>query len=187
MMSGQLEDGTAKKLGWWQRVILYLASPLLQSFLTPSTIRCLTRLWMPLGKRVAIIGGDFVGCELAEFLAERGRKVTILEGDPELAPEMPMPNRRRLIESLRQSGTAMLTGVNYEEITEKGIIITTREGQRQVIEADTIVLAEGIGPQTGLFQAVEGKVLQIYLAGDCASVRLIRGAIADGASIALTI
>ena len=36
-------------------------------------------IWMPLGKRVVIIGGGIQGCELAEFLVKRGRKVTIVE------------------------------------------------------------------------------------------------------------
>ena len=39
----------------------------------------LSKIWMPLSKNITIIGGDLVGLELAEFLIERGRKVTVLE------------------------------------------------------------------------------------------------------------
>ena len=45
---------------------------------SPRFIRWLSRRWMPLGKRIAVLGGGLVGCELAVFLAERGRQVTIL-------------------------------------------------------------------------------------------------------------
>ena len=47
-------------------------------------IQNLSRLWMPLGKRVAIVGGGLVGLELAEFLVDRGRQVTVLEEGPSL-------------------------------------------------------------------------------------------------------
>ena len=32
---------------------------------------------MPMGKNVVVIGGAIQGCELAEFLAKRGRKVSL--------------------------------------------------------------------------------------------------------------
>ena len=34
---------------------------------------------MPIGKKVVIIGGGIQGCELAEFLVKRNRKVTIVD------------------------------------------------------------------------------------------------------------
>ena len=43
-------------------------------FFGPKYLRMLTRLWMPLGKKVVIIGGSIQGCELAEFLVKRGRE-----------------------------------------------------------------------------------------------------------------
>jgi 2,4-dienoyl-CoA reductase (NADPH2) len=46
----------------------------------------LTHLWLPVGRRVVIIGGGFHGCEIAEFLVKRGRRVTILEESSRGAP-----------------------------------------------------------------------------------------------------
>ena len=42
-------------------------------FASPETLRRLTRWWMPLGRRVVIIGGAIHGCELAEFLTKRAK------------------------------------------------------------------------------------------------------------------
>ena len=47
-------------------------------FIGPKTLRSLTRLWMPLGKKVVIIGGGIQGCELAEFLVKRGTERLLL-------------------------------------------------------------------------------------------------------------
>ena len=118
----------------------------MRRFLTPAMVRQLTKLWMPLGKRVVIIGGDLVGCELAEFLAERGKTVTVLESGKSMAPEMAIPLKWRLMDQLRQMGVAMLTRVKYEEITPDGVVITDKEGKRQTIAADTVILAAGVKP-----------------------------------------
>src|SRR6202007_1556506 len=54
----------------------------------PPPVRLATRAWMPVGRRVTIIGGDLVALELAEFLAKRGRLVSIREAGKDIAPEV---------------------------------------------------------------------------------------------------
>ena len=52
----------------------------------------------------------------------------------------------------------MLSGVKYEEITGKGLTITTNEGKRQTIEADTILTVLPTRPNTELLKALENGV-----------------------------
>ena len=80
-----------------------------------------------------------------------------------------------------------MTGVKYVEITDKGLTIVTKEGERQTIEADTILPAVPFSPNTELFKAMEGKVPEIYAIGDCSEPRLIIDAIADGYRIGVCI
>jgi len=184
IMSGHLGKDTARKLAWWERTLLRLANPMLRRFLTPYDIRWLTRYWMPIGKKVAIVGGDFVACELAEFLAHRGRKVTIVGSGTDLAVELSIPGRWKLMNSLSESGVTMITAAKCQEITREGVVINTKDGERRTVEADTVLFAEGIEPNPKLFQAIEGKVSPIYRAGDCKGLGLIEGAMADAATIA---
>jgi pyruvate/2-oxoglutarate dehydrogenase complex dihydrolipoamide dehydrogenase (E3) component len=74
--------------------------------------------------------------------------------------------------------------VKYQEITDKGLIITTEEGQRQMIEADTIVTAVPFKPNHELTKTLQGKVPEIYVIGDCNESGLIVNAIADGYRVA---
>jgi len=180
IMCGQISKETADKLSRWQRLVLRLGSPLLHNFLTPSNLRSFTRFWMPLGKRVTIIGGDIQGCQLAEFLVERRRKVTVLESSKSLAAGVAIPRRWRLLQDLRNHGVVMLTGVKFEEITQAGVSITDKEGQRLTIEADSIILTEVIQSNDELLLSLAGRVSQVYPVGDCARLGLIEGAIADG-------
>ena len=139
------------------------------------------------GERVIIIGGELVGCETGEFLADRGKKVTITRRGPEMATKMPLSTQRLLLDRLATKGVTLLTGVKYEEITDEGLLITTKEGEKHIIEADTIVLAAGARPNTELFEALKDKGYETYLAGDCIEPRSILNAIHDGSEVGRTI
>jgi 2,4-dienoyl-CoA reductase (NADPH2) len=153
-------------------------------FLGPRFLRWLTKFWMPLGKRVVIIGGAIQACELAEFLVKRGRKVTIVDTAEEMGEGITPERQMRLLRWLSQKGVTMMTEVRYEEITDKGLTITTKEGKRQTIEADSIVPAVPLIPNTELLKSLEGKAPEIYPIGDCSEPQLIIDAIADGSRIA---
>ena len=86
-----------------------------------------------------------------------------------------------------RKGVDMLPGVNYEEITNKGLTVTTKDGKKQTIEADTIVTALPLLPNAELFKSLEGSAPEIYAIGDGKELHLIVDAIADGARIALAI
>ena len=158
---------------------------ILLKIIKPNALRWLTKFWMPLGKRVIIIGGAIQGCELAEFLVKRGRKVTILDKAEELGELMPVRNWIKLSKWLPKKGAVMISGVKeYVEITDQGLTIINKEGNRQTIEADTIVTALPLKANNELLHALEGKVPEIYSIGDCNDPRLMIHAVADGYRIA---
>jgi pyruvate/2-oxoglutarate dehydrogenase complex dihydrolipoamide dehydrogenase (E3) component len=149
----------------------------------PRFLRWLTKFWMPVGKRVVIVGGLIYGCETAEFLVKRGRKVTILEASNQLGSGMIERNKVKLLKWMAKKGATVLTEVKYEEITDKGIRIMTKEGERRTIEADTILITTPPVPNTELFNSLKGRIPEVYLIGDAKEPRLILEAIADGLRI----
>ena len=153
-------------------------------FLGPRTLRWLTRFFMPIGKRVVIIGGGIQGCELGEFLIKRGRKVTIVDTAEALGEGMVDVLMSYLFMWFKKKGVTMMSGVKYVEITDKGLTIINKEGKRQTIEADSIVPAMPLAPDTQLLKSLEGKVPEIYAIGDCRQPLLIVDAIADGWRVA---
>jgi 2,4-dienoyl-CoA reductase (NADPH2) len=154
----------------------------------PKILRWFTRFWMPLGKRVVIIGGAIQGCELAEFLVKRGRKVTMVDTSEKLCDMMPIRNKIKLLKWLPKKGAILISGIKeYVEITKEGLTIITGEGKRQTIEADTIVTALPLRPNPELSTALQGKVTEIYNIGDCREPGLIINAVADGYRIANSI
>ena len=157
-------------------------------FFGPRLLRWLTKFWMPVGKRVIIMGGNIQGCQVAELLVKRGRKVTIVETTEEIGYGLlEIFVKPHLLNWLVEKGVTMMAGVKYEEITDKGLTITTGDGKRQTIEADTIVTALPLLPNTEFVKSLEGSVPEIYTIGDCKEPHLTVDAIADGARIARAI
>jgi 2,4-dienoyl-CoA reductase-like NADH-dependent reductase (Old Yellow Enzyme family)/thioredoxin reductase len=139
------------------------------------------------GDRVVVMGGELVGCETAEFLAEKGKKVTVTRRGQEFATGVLFILRPWFLSRLERLGVALLPGLKYNEITSAGLVVTTKEGKVEVIEADTIVLATGSIPNIALHEELKNKVSEIYLVGDCVYPRTIRDAISDGHRIGLSI
>jgi len=153
-------------------------------FIPPRLLRSLTRVWMPIGKRVVIMGGGIQGCQTARFLVNRGRTVTIVDTADQIGEGLlETLVRAHLLNWLHEKGVAMLPSVKFEEITDRGLAIINKEGKKQTIEADTIVTALPLLPNTDLLKELKGIAPEVYAVGDCNDPRLIVDAVADGARI----
>ena len=146
----------------------------------PKTLRDLTRVWMPVGKNVVIIGGAIQGCQLGEFLTKRGRKVTIVDTEEELGRMMYPERKTRLFYWFDKKGVERLGGVKLVEITDKGLTLITKEGEKRFIEADSVVCALPFTGNHDLEDALQGKVPEVYSIGDCDEPGLIPDATAAG-------
>jgi 2,4-dienoyl-CoA reductase (NADPH2) len=152
-------------------------------FFSPRLLIWATKLWMPIGKNVVIIGGGIHGLQTAVFLVKRGRKVTVVETAEKMGKMVIENHKVRLFGWLAQKGVTLYPGVRYEEITDKGLTITTKEGERKTLAADTIVPALPMVPDTGLIKSLKGIAPEIYQIGDCEDPALIIDAIGDGSRI----
>jgi 2,4-dienoyl-CoA reductase (NADPH2) len=156
-------------------------------FAGPKLLRWLTKLYMPVGKNVVILGARLHGCQTAEFLVKRGRTVTVLDtckyeeiGEGLLETFM----KPWLLLWLDEKGVNIIPEVQYERITRKGIIITTKDGVKQTIQADSIITAMPLKPNTGLLDRMKKKVKEVYAIGDTREPGYIVDAVADGSRIA---
>ncbi|TET49122.1 MAG: hypothetical protein E3J57_01200 [Dehalococcoidia bacterium] len=132
------------------------------------------------GDKVVIIGGELVGCETAEFLADQGKQVTVMRRGSEMATSVGPSNRAFFLSRLLDKGVTLLREVRYDGVSPEGVIITTKDGEKRTIEADTVVLAAGFVSDTALYKAIKDKVSEVYCVGDCVEPRTIRDAISEG-------
>lgn len=147
----------------------------------------LSKLWMPLGKKVVIIGGGLVGLELAEFLIERGRNVTVLEPGPSLGAELSIVRRWRVLDNLRDHHVPMLTHCVINSIDKDHVHYQDKDGVAHSIAANSVVLAVGASPDHSLADNLSALGFSTQTIGDCDNLGYIEGALSSGTKAALAL
>jgi 2,4-dienoyl-CoA reductase-like NADH-dependent reductase (Old Yellow Enzyme family) len=144
-------------------------------------VRGATKRWMPLGKHITIIGGELVGLELAEFLRERGREVTVLEPAPRLGKGLLLVRRMRLIAELCEHGVALHGGVNGLVIGESHVTFTDVGGEARMVPVDNVIVAMGASGDNVLAHNLRTAGFTVETVGDCNGVSYIEGAMRGAA------
>ncbi len=114
------------------------------------------RQWLdaePGPRRAVVVGGGYIGVEMAEALVLRGLSVTLVERG-----EQPMstvdPDMARLVtEAMRGVGVDIRTGVRVTGLSERDGRVSGVETDSGPIPADLVVLGLGVRPNTALAEA----------------------------------
>jgi 2,4-dienoyl-CoA reductase (NADPH2) len=188
LLTGQDDQRASRKLSLFERIAIR-AGRATRITTSPSRLREASRLFMPVGSKVVIVGGGLVGLELAEFLAERGRELVVLEEGPKFGLEMAHPRRWRALFDLRQHGVELVAGAMPRSIGEHQVEYEVRldNGDVQLCqaEADTVILATGLGPNPTASKRLKEAGVPIREIGDASGPGYLEGAIHDGFLAAL--
>jgi len=137
-------------------------------------------------KRAIVAGGGFIGLEVAENLAAKGVRTTVIDFAPHVLPNFLDPELCSYVEDkMSDAGIVPMTGVSLEGVTGTDKVEKVQTSRR-AMKADALVLAIGIRPNTAFLEGsgiemFKGTILtdgqlrtnipDIYAAGDCAMVR----------------
>jgi len=136
------------------------------------------------GRNLVVIGGGFIGLEVAASARQRGGSVTVLEiADRLMGRGVPHSISQYFLDLHRDNGVDIRLGTGVEQINGDGAVsgVTTSSGER--LDADMVVIGVGIIPETGLAEDAGLKVengivvdefcrtsaADIYAAGDVTS------------------
>ncbi|HPO19440.1 MAG TPA: FAD-dependent oxidoreductase, partial [Rubrivivax sp.] len=179
LMTGDGADDIARaKLSLAERT-LFKAGGFLKVTDSQQALKNLSKLWMPLGKRVVIVGGGLVGLELAEFLIARGREVTVLEESDKPGPELSIVRRWRVLDEVESHGS-LVRKATVLEIGQRDVRWADADGAEQRTPADSVVLAVGAETDDAVVRALRGLGIAVIPVGDCASLHYIEGAMHGG-------
>lgn len=185
-ITGVVPEEERHRFPAWMNWAVGVAGRSMQRYVHPRRIRSATRLWMPLGRKVVIVGADLAAVELAEFVAERGRRVSILDAGAGIAPEVGMKRRAEHMDRLDRLGISVNTGVTVEGIAAEGVVIRGAAAGA-TIAADTVILAGEVESDTSFYDAVRKHVPEAYAVGDCTGLGLIRKAVEEAARAACSL
>jgi len=138
-------------------------------------VRTWSKRWMPLGRNVVVIGGSLVGLELAEFLAERGRSVTLVEAGANVGLPMAMPRRWTAVGNARRHGVTILRTTTVVEIRPHEVVVRDAEGTTLAVPATDVVVARATSGGE-LAEPLRAAGLDVRVIGDAAEVGYLEGA-----------
>lgn len=138
------------------------------------------------GESTVVVGGGLVGCETALWLAQHGRKVTIVEAlDKILAVNGPLchANKDMLERLIPYNGIEVVTGARVTGY-QNGELTAQIDGTDKKIACDSVILSVGYKEENSLYHELEFDVPEIYLLGDAKQVSNIMYGIWDAFEVA---
>lgn len=131
----------------------------------------------------AVIGGGFIGLEMAENLCKLGIDVSLIELSDQVLPPLDADMVGQVHQELRRHGVRLILGDQIKSVTNREICLNS--GDKMTVQM--IIVAAGVKPETdfvrhigldmtadGLIQADEymrTNIDDIYACGDCAAVK----------------
>ena len=116
----------------------------------PDTRRIRTWLTDRPRAEAVVVGGGFIGLEMAENLVHRGLAVTLLEKLPQVMPPVDPEMAATVAALLREKGLKLLLGEGLAGIEARGDRLVVRTETGAELETDLVILALGVRPETRL-------------------------------------
>lgn len=122
-----------------------------------------------MGKNVLVVGGGMVGCEAAEYLAERGHQVAVIEMKDVIAADVTPENRRYMFENFEENHVLLRPGAKVTQFYTDGVDYALADGSTGSLRGyENIVLAMGSRSNTALKDTAEKVAGQVLVIGEAA-------------------
>jgi len=135
-------------------------------------------------ENVVIVGGGMIGMETADFLIDKGSKVTLVELLQRSPVKKFASHGYMLHKRLRDGGGRLLLGTKVEGIREDSVTVVSDERGEEILPADQVVIAVGTRPCNDLKKTLEKKKIHHFIVGDALEPRRIIEATEEGARAA---
>lgn len=138
------------------------------------------------GDKVVVVGGGLVGCEMALDLAQKGKRVTILEALPKIMVvngPICSANKEMLEELLPFHGVDIICNAKVTGFQDGAVSYET-DGKTEKLDADSVILSVGYRSADELYHELKFDVADLYLLGDAGKVSNIMYAIWDAFEVA---
>ncbi len=141
-----------------------------------------------IGKRVLMVGGGLVGCEVGLHLAKNGRDVTVIEMLDKAAQDSYRMHRIGLVDEMDRMLTCR-TGLKCITIKPEGITVIDRENREEFLVADTVIFAVGMQARKKETEKLRSAIkdIPVFEAGDCVNAAKVYEAVRQGFTAAMSI
>jgi pyruvate/2-oxoglutarate dehydrogenase complex dihydrolipoamide dehydrogenase (E3) component len=136
------------------------------------------------GKQAVIIGGGLIGMETADFLAQKGTKVTIVEA-LKRSPVLKITSHGYMLHNrLRNAQAKLLFNTTVARIEETAVVVLSEGVEEILLPVDQVVVAVGLRPREELKAFLRNSGIPHFVVGDAVNPRRIIEATEEGAKAA---
>lgn len=187
----RFDPGRMDCAGVWAFIVATGALPVQPTAPRHSLVRMVTGRELLEGKvahrgRIVVAGGNCNGAQTAEYLADRGHEVTLIEAGAELAPDAPIDERALLLQRLAHRRVTLMPETRFAGVRGEFVEVITPGGFLQ-LPADMVVACLGARAVNGLVPLLRAHCSRVRVVGDAGGPRKITDAIAEGATAILDI
>ena len=139
------------------------------------------------GRKVVVVGGGSVGCEVADYLAPlvndmfpRNREILILEMANGVMLNESGPGRSLLVQRMKKKGVEIICNAKVERVNTDSIYYRKEEKEYCISDADTLVFALGYRKEEYIENILKECQVSYQIIGDANQVGTIKDAITAG-------
>ena len=138
-------------------------------------------------QHAVVIGGGYIGVEMAENLKERGIEVTLVEAAPHILAPFDSDMVTMLEKELKENGVHLILNDGVKSFHEKNTVLDIVLNSGTILTAELVILAIGVAPDTGFVKEsgielgtrghilvndhMETSIPDIYAVGDAIEVK----------------
>jgi len=184
LSNGSMSQHLKSRLPIWAQAGLAIAK-LIGLTKNYRALQQLSKIWLPFGKNIVIVGGGLVGCELAELLVERNRRVTILEEGTHFAKEIAIVRRWKVLDYLKAENVSLFSQHKLISVQANSLTAFDEKNQKEIqIPFDDVIIANnsaaGREINSDLEKTLSENKIKVTNIGDYQNLGYISHAMSSG-------
>ncbi|MCD4742380.1 MAG: FAD-dependent oxidoreductase, partial [Desulfobacteraceae bacterium] len=132
---------------------------------------------------IIILGGGMAALLTADYLAEKGKNVVVLNRKSSFATEMSSNDRYYLRESLKENSVKLFKNVSITKFSNKGVVFKANNEKQSLDNFDTVVIAEKMSPIRETVKLLKNSKCKFYFIGDAKIPRHLMYCISEAQEI----
>jgi len=136
------------------------------------------------GSKVIVLGGGMTGLITADFLADQGKQVVVLNRKKSFAEEMSSNDRYYLRERLKKGNVGLYKNVAVQSFTDDGAVFKSKGESITLSGFDTVVISEKHQPIRDARKLEKNTTARFHFIGDAKSPRHLMYCVSEAEEIA---
>lgn len=132
---------------------------------SPDTLANLSRIALPIGKKMVVWGAGAEGAQCAEFMVKRGKEVVLVAETDDVGGLIPQQYKKRIVPWFDRKGVRIIRNAEVTKIGKDAATVKTADGAIEEVPCDSVLVMLPERRDATLFDSLKPLVGEIYEVG----------------------